>query len=158
MLPFLLLTLFVFGVGGCKKTVENQTAAWKSNVRTVKALQAEYPGFGPALQARLDEAEPMHEAASSLEGDGAIDKLSAANSTLMKGFVRDLDRVEKLTKDLREARVEVTAKASDPSIREGAKLAAADAEKALSRTEATLKRGAKSPPTRTWWSPRSSRT
>jgi hypothetical protein len=145
LLPFLLLTLFVFGLGGCKKTVENQTAAWKSNLKTVEALQAKYPGFKPALQARIDEAKPMHEAASSLEGDAAIDKLSSANSTLMKGFVRDLDRVEKLTKELREARVEVTAKAGDASQREGAKVAAADAEKALSRTEEALKKGARSP-------------
>lgn len=145
LLPFLLLTLFIFGLGGCKKTVENQTAAWKSNVKKVEALQAKYPGFKPALQARLDEAKPIHEAATSLEGDAAIDKLSSANSTLMAGFVRDLDRVEELTTKLREARVEVTAKASDPALQAGAKVAAADAEKALSRTEEVLKKGAKSP-------------
>ena len=109
--------MFVFGFGGCKKTVENQTAAWKSNVKKVEALQAKYPGFKPALQARLDEAKPIHEAASSLEGDAAIDKLSSANSTLMAGFVRDLDRVEDLTTKLREARVDVTAKAGVASAR-----------------------------------------
>ncbi len=145
LLPFLLLTLFVFGLGGCKKTVENQTAAWKSNVKSVEALMAKYPGFKPALQARMDEAKPIHEAATSLEGDAAIDKLSSANSTLMKGFVRDLDKVETMTKKLREARVDATTKAKDASIREGAKVAAADAEKALSRAEETLKKGAKSP-------------
>lgn len=145
LLPLLLLTLFVFGLGGCKQTVENQTAAWKNNLKTVKALQAKYPGFKPALQARIDEATPIHEAAGSLEGDAAIEKLSSANSTLMKGFVRDLDKVDKLSKDLREARVEVTAKAGDASLREGAKVAAADAEKALARTEEALKKGAKNP-------------
>lgn len=145
LLPLLLLTLFVFGLGGCKKTVENQTAAWKSNLATVQSLQAKYPGFKPALQARIDEATPIHEAATSLEGDAAIDKLSAANSALMKGFVGDLGRIETATKKLREARVDVTAKASDASIREGAKVAAADAEKALSRAEEVLKKGAKNP-------------
>jgi len=145
LLPLLLLTLFVFGLGGCKKTVENQTAAWKSNVKTVESLMAKYPGFKPALQARLDEAKPIHEAAAGLEGDAAIDKLSSANGTLMKGFVRELGRVEEVSKKLREARVEVTAKASDASIREGAKVAAADAEKALNRAEEALKKGAKNP-------------
>ncbi len=144
LLPFLLLTLFAF-FGGCKQTVENQTAAWKSNLKKVESLQAKYPGFKPALQARIDEAKPIHEAAGSLEGDAAIEKLSAANSALMKGFVRELDKVETVSKKLREARVEVTAKASDASIREGAKVAAADAEKALSRAEEALKKGAKNP-------------
>ncbi len=143
LLSFLLLPLLAFG--GCKKTVENQTAAWKSNVASVESMMAKYPGFKPALQARLDEAKPIHEAATSLEGDAAIDKLSSANSTLMKGFVRDLDKVDDMTKKLREARVDVTAKASGKSIREGAKVAAADAEKALERTEAALKKGAKNP-------------
>ncbi len=143
LLPFLLLSLFVFG--GCSKTVENQTAAWKSNVASVESMMAKYPGFKPALQARLDEAKPIHEAATALEGDAAIDKLSAANGALMKGFVRDLGKVEDLTKKLREARVDVTAKASDASVREGAKMAADDAQKALDRTEATLKQGAKNP-------------
>ena len=144
LLPFLLLTLFAF-FGGCKQTVENQTAAWKGNVKKVESLQAKYPGFKPALQARIDEATPIHEAAGSLEGDAAVEKLSAANSALMKGFVRDLDKIETVSKKLREARVEVTAKASDASLREGAKVAAADAEKALSRAEEALKRGAKNP-------------
>ena len=63
----------------------------------------------------------------------------------MKGFVGELDKVEAVSKKLREARVEVTAKASDASIREGAKVAAADAEKALSRAEEVLKKGAKNP-------------
>ncbi len=144
LIPFLLLTLFTV-FGGCKQTVENQTAAWKSNVKTVEALQAKYPGFKPALQARIDEATPMHEAAGSLEGDAAIEKLSAANGALMKGFVRELDKIETVSKKLREARVEATAKASDPSIRAGAKVAADDAEKALSRAEAALKTGAKNP-------------
>ena len=145
LLPLLLLTLFLFGVGGCKKTVENQTAAWNANVKKLEELQAKYPGFKPALQARLDEAKPLHEAAASLEGDAAIDKLTAANTALMGGFVRELDKVEALTTKLREARVEVTAKASDPAIQAGAKVAAADAEKALTRTEGALKQGAKTP-------------
>lgn len=141
----MLLMLTALLVGACKKTVENQTAAWKSNVTKVEALQAQYPGMKPALQARLDEAKPLHEAASSLEGDAKIEKLSAANGALMKGFVRDLDGLDAKIKKLREARAEVTAKAGDASSRKGAEVAAKDAEKAIERAQAALKTGAKTP-------------
>lgn len=45
------------------------------------------------LQARIDEATPTHGAVSSLEG-AAVEKLATANSTLVEGFERDLDKVE----------------------------------------------------------------
>ncbi len=136
------IAVLLLVASGCKQTAEGQSKAWKSNVTTVQGLMAEYPGMKPALEARLSAATQVHEAAASLEGEPQIEKLSQANGTLMKGFVRDLQGLEASMKKLREARVEVTAKAGDDSSRAGAKVAADDANAALTRAEATLKQGA----------------
>ena len=138
-----LCATFLLLVGGCKKTVEGQEKAWTANVSQVQALSAQYPGFKPALEARLGAAQGIYDSASELTGDAQIDKLSEANRTLTAGFVSDLRSLDKKMKDLREKRVEAAARAGDESSRLGAELAAEDAQKALDRAESLLKDGAK---------------
>lgn len=137
-----LLATVMFLLGGCSKTVEGEQESWATNVKQVSALQATYPGFEPALKARMAEAEAVHAEAEGLSGDAKIEKLSAANSALTRGYVGKLKRIDADMKALREKRVKAAAKASDASSRLGAKVAAEDAQKALDRTEAALKRGA----------------
>ena len=138
---FELLTATVLMVGACSKSVEGESRKWDSNSVQVAELAAAYPGFKPALEGRKAAAAKIHDAAASLEGDAKIAKLSEANTTLMQGFVGELDALDDQMKKLRESRVEVTTKASEET-RLGAKTAAEDAQKALDRAEATLKAGA----------------
>lgn len=137
-----MLCLVVVLVGACSKTPESETKAWERNVATINELMATYPGFKAPLEARLGSAKQTFEAAADLAGDAQVDKMAEANSALMKGFVRDLDGVDRKMKELREKRVEAAAKAGDESTRLAAKLAAEDAQKALDRAEAALKKGA----------------
>jgi ribosomal protein L40E len=130
-------------LAGCKKSVEGEQQAWKTNVEQVKALMATYPGFQPALDQRMTKATELHDAADGLDGDAKIDKLSEANSALMTGWVRDLQGLDEAMKDLRTKRVEAAAQAGDESSRLGAKVAAEDAQKALDRVQKVLESGAK---------------
>ncbi|MCA9706532.1 MAG: hypothetical protein KDK70_11835 [Myxococcales bacterium] len=130
-------------LGGCKKTLEGEQSAWTANVDKVNAMMAQYPGFKPALEQRLESAKKVHGEAEALSGEAQVEKLASANSTLMRGFVGDLTKVESSMKELRGKRVEAAAKAGDASSRLGAKVAAEDAQKALDRAEAALKAGAK---------------
>ncbi len=128
-------------VGACSKSVEGESRKWDSNTTQLAELSATYPGFRPALEARKAAAAKLHDAAASLEGDAKIAKLSEANTALMQGFVGDLDALDDQMKKLREARVEVTTKASEET-RLGAKTAAEDAQRALDRADTTLAAGA----------------
>jgi hypothetical protein len=128
---------------GCKKTVEGEEKAWSSNVSQIQTLTAQYPGFKPPLEARLDSARAIHDAAGALSGDAQLEKLVEANRTLMGGFVGQLRSLDRKIKQLREKRVEAAAQAGDDSSRLGAKLAAEDAQKALDRVDEILKQGAK---------------
>jgi colicin import membrane protein len=135
------LTAAALLAGACSKSVEGETRKWTANSARVDELGAQYPGFKSALQARKTAAQQLHDAAGSLDGDAKIEKLAAANSALMAGFVHDLEALEAKVKQLREARVEAAAKAGDQT-RLGAKVAAEDAQKALDRVDAALKAGA----------------
>jgi colicin import membrane protein len=138
-----LFAVFALLVGvSCKKSVEGEEKAWKANVAKLQELEAQYPGFKPALQARLASAQSVYDAASSLSDDAKIEKLSAANSALRAGFVTDLDGLDAKIKKVREKRVEAAAKAGDASTQAAAKLAAEDADKTLDRIEKTLASGA----------------
>ncbi len=129
-------------LGGCKKSVEGELQAWKSNTEQVTALMAQYPGFKPALEQRVTKANELKNAADGLSGDAQIEKLSEANSALMSGYVRDLKAIDESMKDLRTKRVEAASQAGDESSRLGAKVAAEDASKALDRAEKALAAGA----------------
>lgn len=137
------LAVVMLLLGGCKKSVEGEQQAWRTNVEQVKGLSATYPGFAPPLEARLTKATELHDAADSLDGDAKIDKLSEANSALMAGWVRDLQGLDEAMKTLRTKRVEAAAQAGDESSRLGAKVAAEDAQKALDRAQKALETGAK---------------
>lgn len=137
------LAVLMLLLGGCKKSVEGEQQAWKTNVEQVKGLMATYSGFTPALEQRMTKASELHDAADSLDGDAKIDKLSEANSALMAGWVRDLQGLDESMKTLRTKRVEAAAQAGDESSRLGAKVAAEDAQKALDRAEKALAAGAK---------------
>lgn len=141
-LLIILLTATLMFAGGCKKTVEGEEKAYKANVAEVTALKAEYPGFDGALDARLQKAQGLYEAASSLSDQAQLDKLAEANSALRGGFVTDLRTLEKKMEELRKKRVEAASKAEDASSRLGAKVAAEDAHKTLERVDKTLARGA----------------
>jgi hypothetical protein len=143
LLAWLAVVMLLLGSGGCKKSVEGETQAWKTNTEQVRGLTATYPGFKPALEARLVKATEIHDAATTLDGDAKIEKLSEANSALMSGWVRDLQGLEESMKTLRTKRVEAAAQAGDESTRLGAKVAAEDAQKALDRAQKALETGAK---------------
>ena len=137
LLSVIVLTL------GCSKTPEGETKKWDANKKEVNALMAQYPGMKAPLQARLDAATKTWDAASGMSGDEQVKKMAAANSELMGGFVGQLGDVSDKLKKLRESAAEVTAKATDESSRQGAKVAAEDAKKTVDRVEKTLTTGAK---------------
>lgn len=136
------LAVVMLLLGGCKKSVEGEQQAWKSNVEQVNGLMAQYPGFKPALEQRMAKATELHGAADTLDGDAKIEKLSEASSTLMAGYVRELAGIDEAMKSLRTKRVEAASQAGDESTRLGAKVAAEDATKALDRAEKALATGA----------------
>lgn len=127
--------------GACSKTVEGESNRWTANTATVAELSAQFPGFKPAIEARKQAAQKIYDAAAGLDGDAKIEKLSEANTTLMNGFVRELEVIDDRMKKLREGRVEAASLAGD-STKLGAKVAVEDAQKALDRAEAALKAGA----------------
>ncbi len=139
----LILAVAALVLSGCKPTVENQSAAWTANAKTIKELTAQYPGFKPALTARMKTAEDAKAKADGLSGEAAAEALQAANRTLMGGFVGQLKGLDDKLDKLRKKTVEVAAAAGDPSSRMAAKLAAEDATKTMDRIAATLKAGAK---------------
>ena len=138
----MLVTALTLLASGCKATVENQTAAWTANVKTVAGLEATYPGFKPALQARMKSAEEAKAKADGLEGQAAAEALQAANRTLMGGFVGKLNGIDDKLDKLRKKSVEAAAKAGDKSSQQAAKIAADDAKATVERVHATLKKGA----------------
>lgn len=137
-----ILTAMTLTLSGCSKSVEGESKRWESNSAKVTALAAQYPGFKGAIEAQKSSAKEIFDAASGLDGDAKIEKLSAANSALMAGFVGDLDRIEEKMKKLRESKAVAAAKAGDTSSLIGAKVAADDAEKTIERVEKLLKEGA----------------
>lgn len=139
---FTWLTALALVVGACSKSVEGESKKWDSNSAKITELAAQYPGFKPALEARKQSAQKLREAADGLADDAKIEKLSAANTALMTGFVRELDDIDDKMKKLRESRVEAASQADDSGSQLGAKVAAEDAQKALDRADATLKTGA----------------
>lgn len=138
-----LLALFsaIFLFAACSKTPEGETKKWEANKKEVAALIAQYPGMKPALEARTAAATKTWDAASGLSGDEQIDKMSAANSEIMAGFVGDLKGLDAELKKLRESAAEVAAKAGKDE-KLGAKVAAEDAQKTVARVEKTLETGA----------------
>ena len=55
------LAVLMLLLGGCKKSVEGEQQAWKTNTEQVKGLVATYPGFKAPLEARLTKAgEVVH--------------------------------------------------------------------------------------------------
>lgn len=139
-----LLALFttIVLVLGCAKTVEGETTKWNDSVARLNALIAQYPGFKPALEARLAAAKKTWDAASTMTGDPQIEQMAKANSEIKAGFVSDLEGVDAKIKKLRESSVEVAAKAGDDSSRLGAKIAAENAQKAIASVEKLLETGA----------------
>ena len=77
-------------VSSCKKTVEGESQRWEAGVTEVKGLMAQYPGFKPALEARLARAQGIYDAASSLGEEQKIAKMAEANGELRKDFVGEL--------------------------------------------------------------------
>ncbi|MEZ4380671.1 MAG: hypothetical protein R3A79_04960 [Nannocystaceae bacterium] len=137
-----ILTAMTLTLSGCSKSVEGESKRWESNSAKVTALAAQYPGFKGAIDAQKASAKEIFDGAAGLDGDAKIEKLSAANSALMAGFVGDLDRIEEKMKKLRESRAVAAAKAGDTSSLIGAKVAADDANNAIERVERLLKAGA----------------
>jgi len=129
-------------VSACSKTVEGEQQQWDSNVTECKGLMAKYPGFKPALEARLTKAQAIYDAAAGLGDEAKIAKMSEANGAISKDFVAGLRGLEAKLKKLREKRVEAASKAGDESSRLGAKVAADDASATIERVEATLETGA----------------
>lgn len=128
-------------IGACSKSVEGETKKWAAYSTRVTELAAQYPGFKAAIEARKQSAQKIHDAADGLEGDDKIKKLSEANTSLMGGFVHELDDLDDKIKRLREARVEAAAQAGDTT-KMGVKVAAEDAQKTLDRIDGVLKSGA----------------
>lgn len=139
---FLAVLTALLLVVGCSKTVEGETKSWKANTQKVEALMVEYPGMKPALEQRLEAAKTTWEEAEGMSGDAQVDKMAAASSQLMGGFVGDLKGLERKLEKLRKSRVGAAAKAGDESSRLAAKLAAEDAQKTIERVEGMLKKGA----------------
>lgn len=137
-----IVATLVLLLSGCKKTVEGEQQRWDANVGEVRGLMAKYPGFKPALEARLTRAQAIYDAAGSLGDEAKIAKLAEANGVIGQDFVADLRGLEDKLKKLRESRVEAAAKAGDESSRLGAKVAAEDAGATITRVEATLATGA----------------
>lgn len=139
---FTVFAAMLLMVAGCKRSVEGETQRWEAGVTEVKALAAQYPGFKPALDARLAAAQAVYDAAGSLGDEGKIAKLTEANAKLRGDFVGKLGGLADTMKKLREKRVQAAAGAGDESSRLAAKVAAEDAQKALDRADATLASGA----------------
>ncbi|HGG56925.1 MAG TPA: hypothetical protein ENK31_03915, partial [Nannocystis exedens] len=136
------LTALTLSFSGCSKSVEGESKRWQANTATVNTLEAQYPGLKGALEARKANADRIFAAAKDLKGDAKIDKLAEANSTLMSGFVRDLQQIDEKIKKLRESRALAATNAGDTASRRGAELAAADAAKVIEQAQAMLERGA----------------
>jgi len=137
-----MLTAATLSVSGCSKSVEGESKRWETNSAKVTALQAQYPGLNGVLESRKASAKELFDAAAGLDGDAKIEKLAAANSALMSGYVRELEQIDEKMQKLREARALAAANAGDSSSRLGARVAAEDAAKAIERAEALLKKGA----------------
>jgi predicted transcriptional regulator len=133
----------LLGLLACKKSVEGESKAWTANVAKVKQLGALYPGFQPALDERVKAAQAIYDGASGLAEEQAAEKMAAANSTLVGGFVGKLDGLDKRMKGLRTKLVDAATAAGDDSDRLGVKVVADAATKTLEQVDAALKAGAK---------------
>jgi len=139
----MVLSLALFGLPACKKTVEGESKRWASTTQRVQELQALFPGFAAPLKEQLKKAEAVMEAAKGLSDEQAkIKKMAEASSTAPAGFAGQLGDTEKLQKQIREKITTATTSVTDKNDRLAAKQAADDAQRALTAAEAVLKKGA----------------
>lgn len=129
-------------VAACSKTAEGEQQRWDANVTEVQGLMAKYPGFKPALEARLAHSKTIYDEAAGLGEEAKTKKMSDANHALSGDFVRELGALEGTLEKLRKSRIEAAAKASDASSRLGADIAAQDAASTIERVEKSLATGA----------------
>ncbi len=129
-------------VAACTKTAEGEQQRWDANVTEVRGLMAKYPGFKPALEARLTHAKTIYDAAAGLGEEAKTAKMAEANNAVTGDFVRDLGALEGTLEKLRTSRVQAAAKATDASSRLGAEVAADDAAGTIARVEKGLAAGA----------------
>lgn len=85
----------------CGSSVEGETASWKSNQERITRLKANYPGFKGALDAALNDAKTAMESAQSVgDKEAKIKAMSAANDKASPQFVRELDGMDRLMRDI----------------------------------------------------------
>jgi hypothetical protein len=138
-----ILGLALAGLPACKKTVEGENKRWTSTTRRVQELQALYPGFAAPLKDQLKKAEAVMEAAKGISDEQEkIKKMAEANALALEGFAGKLGDVERLQKQIREKVTTATTSVTDRNDRLAAKQAADDAQRALTSSDETLRRGA----------------
>ncbi len=136
--------LLLFAALGCKRSVEGETRAWERNTAKIRELKLLYPGFEPALNERMRAAEELYNAARQApEEKTRADRMAAANTHLMSGFVTTLDRIVGVLKRTRQKAVDAAGKGTDEGSRYALKVAVEDAQRAVERVESTLRQGAK---------------
>jgi hypothetical protein len=135
----LALAVAVAAVPGCKRTVEGEDKAWKANLQKLGELQALYPAFSGAIaeqRTRADEA--MSRAREEGDPKVAAKKMADANDLVDGGWIGKLRRLESRERSLRSR---VMTAANEASYG-GARVAADDADRILTRVESALRMGA----------------
>lgn len=128
-------------VAGCGRSVESETRAWERNTAKIRELKALYPGFETVLQERLKAGEEMWSAAKAIGDEKErANRMAAANSFLMSGYVEKLERMDALVKSVRRMSVDAANRGGD---RYGTRVAVEDARNVLDRCEQMLRQGAR---------------
>jgi uncharacterized phage infection (PIP) family protein YhgE len=130
-------------LGGCKKTVEGESKAWKRNLRRADKLSALYPGFTAPIKEQKKQAETIMTAAKRLSDEGAsAKKMAEANSKLYGGFVYKLAQVDDKIKKLRSQMTTASTVARDKIDRAAAQQVSADTRRVIKEVNERLKKGA----------------
>jgi hypothetical protein len=130
-------------LGGCKKTVEGESKAWKRNLRRADGLSTLYPGFAAPIKEQKKEAEVIMTAAKRLSDESAsAKKMAEANSKLHGGFVYKLGQVDDQIKKLRSQMTTASTTARDKIDRAAAQQVSFDARRVIKEANERLKKGA----------------
>lgn len=128
---------------GCKRSVEGESSAWKTNKEKVNGLMSRYPGMKPALQSQLDAATKKWETAEGIsDEDKKIAAMSEANGMISGGWIGDLEDYDEDKQKLQDLIVEVQSGDLDKNDREAARTAKEQAQYAIQNADRSLQTGA----------------
>lgn len=136
-----ILVAFLFLVNACGPSIEGETKAWDSNLKSMETAKAKYPKFAETIDQKLVEAKALWEEAKGIKDEDAkAEKMEAANSLLSGGCVGNLSGMNSKISSIQTSidKVDRLRKGQEGEVKRYAKDAVKVAEKAIEKAKEAL--------------------